>query len=199
MAYALPRRFLIVAPFRAIHFSIPFSGAVLLMATAIDRVWIATELAKGIVAEQTMATDAAIRADSPPEPELSVLYHEIAAHDERHAQIVETVATRYGYTPTRDTVGRHLGAALDRLKEKVSALGSNPWERLAQDLAAKANAVHWYTAWIQAFEAIGDATSAQEFAAALAEEQAHRDALQEGLNRMVTRGAQGAFAPGVTS
>ena len=48
--------------------------------------------------------------------------------------------------------------------------------------------IHWCTAWVHAFEALGDAESARELAAVLTEEKAHRDALQEGLNRLVARG-----------
>ena len=67
-----------------------------------------------------------------------------------------------------------------------------PLQRLSHDLVNKANAIHWYTAWIQTFQAIGDAESSRELSAILTEEKAHRDALQEGLNRMVTQGATGA-------
>jgi len=156
--------------------------------TTINRNWIAAEFSKGIDAEQSLMEDAKARADSPPDPELGVIYHEIAAADERHRAIVETIATRYGYTPSRGmAVG--IGETLGKLKEKVGEIGSSPMQRLSHDLMAKANSVHWAQAWVQAFQAIGDAESAREVAAILTEEKAHRDALQEGLNRMVTMGA----------
>jgi hypothetical protein len=87
-----------------------------------------------------------------------------------------------------------IGETLGRLKEKVGEIGTTPLQRVGHDLAAKANAIHWQTAWIRAFQALGDADSARELAAVLAEESAHRDALQEGLNRMVTAGATGEAA-----
>jgi len=160
------------------------------MATAptINRAWIAAEFSKGIEAEQLMKDDARSRAESPPDPALAVLYSEIATADERHLTIIETIATRYGHTPTRSVAGG-IGETLGRLKEKVGELGSTPMQRLSRDLMDKANAIHWCTAWVQAFQAIGDEESARELAAILTEEKAHRDALQEGLNRMVTHGA----------
>jgi hypothetical protein len=160
------------------------------MATAsiVNRAWIAAEFSKGIEAVQGLIDEAKSRADAPPDPSLAVLYHEIAAADERHRTIVETIATRYGHTPSRSVAGG-IGETLGRLKEKVSEIGTTPLQRVGHDLAAKANAIHWGTAWVQAFQAIGDAESARELAAVLIEEKAHRDALQEGLNRMILQGA----------
>jgi hypothetical protein len=157
-------------------------------ATTMNRDWIAAEFSKGIDAEQMLMDEARARADSPPEPGLEVLYHEIAAADERHRAIVETIATRYGYTPSR-SMASGIGETLGRLKEKMAELGLSPMQRLSHDLMEKANSIHWCQAWVHAFQAIGDAESARELAAVLTEERAHRDALQEGLNRMVTVGA----------
>ena len=159
-------------------------------AITVNRTWIAHEFSKGIDAEQSLVDDSRGRAEAPPDPALGVLYHEIAAADERHRTIIETIATRYGYTPSRSVAGG-IGETLGRLRDKVGELGSSPHQLVGSDLAAKANAVHWCTAWVQTFTAIGDAESARELAAVLTEEKAHRDALQEGLNRIVTQGAQG--------
>jgi hypothetical protein len=165
-------------------------GAMTLMSTAtlVNRAWIGAELSKGIEAEQALMDEARARAESPPDADLGVLYHEIATADERHRQIVETVATRYGHTPSR-SVANGLGETLGRLREKVSALAASPMQRISNDLKEKANAIHWYTAWISTFQSLGDAESARELAAVLTEEKSHRDALQEGLNRLVARGA----------
>ena len=62
---------------------------------------------------------------------------------------------------------------------------------ISHDLTMKANAVHWSTAWVLAFEAIGDSQSARELSAVLTEQKSHCVALQDGLNRMVLRGASG--------
>jgi len=159
-------------------------------ASAINRAWIAQEFSKGIDAEHDLMEEAKSRAESPPDPSLGVLYHEVAAADERHRTIIETIATRYGHTPSRSVAGG-IGETLERLKGKVGELGSSALQRLSHDLTAKANVIHWCTAWVQTFQTIGDAESARELAAVLTEEKAHRDALQEGLNRMVTRGATG--------
>ena len=159
-------------------------------ATTPQRDWIATEFSKGVDAEQALIEEARARAQSPPDPSLQVIYHEIAAADERHKGVVETIATRYGHTPTRSVAGG-IGETLGRLKDKVGAIGSTPLQILAGDLSAKAHAIHWYIAWIHAFEWIGDADSARELAAVLAEETSHRDALQAGLNRLVAAGASG--------
>ena len=159
-------------------------------ATTINRDWIAEEFSKGIDAEQSLIDEAKARAESPPDPALGVLYHEIAGADERHRLIVETIATRYGHTPSRSVAGG-LGETLGRLRDKVGEMGSSPMQRISHDLAAKANAIHWYTAWVAAFEAVGDAESARELASVLTEEKAHHDALQEGLNRLISRAATG--------
>ncbi|CAN5908247.1 hypothetical protein BH23PLA1_BH23PLA1_27300 [soil metagenome] len=156
-----------------------------------NKAWIAAQFSKGIEAEQTLADKASQRAEAPPDPSLAVLYHEIASADERHAKLLETIAIRYGHTPNREGSGG-IGQAFDRFKGKVasSVAGSTPLEKLSHDLAGKASSIHWYHAWIHAFQSIGDVESTRELSGILTEESAHRDALQEGLNRMVEHGAQ---------
>jgi hypothetical protein len=158
--------------------------------TSINRDWIASEFSKGIDAEKDLLEDAKARSETPPDPSLGVLYHEIAAADERHRVIIETIATRYGHVPARSVAGG-LGETLGRLKDKVSEMGSSPMQLIGHDLSRKANAVHWSTAWVSAFQAIGDAESARELSAVLTEQKSHCAALQDGLNRMVLRGAMG--------
>jgi hypothetical protein len=166
---------------------------------AIDRAWIATQITKGIDAERSLATDAKTRADSPPDPILSVLYHEIAAADERHASVVETIAARYGHTPLAST-GGGIGKALGQLRDKFVGVGSDALDQLILDVTAKAQSVHWHTAWVHAFGAIGDSESARELSVVLSEEAAHRDILQQALNRLVEQRASGAaeIKPGAT-
>ena len=160
------------------------------MATApsIKRDWIMAEFSKGIEAEHALQVDAQSTASSPPDPSLGVLYSEIAAADGRHRLIVETIATRYGYNPGGGH-GTGIGGTIGRLREKVDDMMSTPQARIEHDLSAKSGAIHWCTAWVHTFQAIGDAESARELAAVLTEEKAHHDALQEGLNRLVARGA----------
>ncbi len=158
--------------------------------STVDREWIAKEFSKGIEAERDMEHSARDRSAGPPEPALGVLYGQIAEADARHASTVETVAVRYGHTPSHGA-GGGIAETLGRLKDKVSSIGTTPQEWLAHDLATKANAIHWYTAWARAFEAIGDSASAKDLSAVLAEESGQRDALQQVLNRMVERGARG--------
>jgi hypothetical protein len=156
---------------------------------SIDRAWIAKELVKGIDAERSLATEAKARADSPPDAVLSVLYHEIAAADERHATIVETIAVRYGHTPS-SSAAKGLGWALGQLRDKVVGLGSEVLDLLVLDVTSKAQSVHWHAAWVHVFGAIGDSESARELSAVLSEEQAHRDALQRALNRVMEHHAR---------
>ena len=137
-----------------------------------------------------MAQEARDRVGSPPEPSLGVLYGQIAEADERHHSAVETVAIRYGASPSRG-LGGGISETLGRLKDKVTSIGTTPQEYVAQDLGRKASAIHWYTAWVHAFEEIGDTESARELAAILTEEKAHHDALQDVLKGMVARGARG--------
>ena len=147
------------------------------------------EFSRGIDAEKDLLDDARARSESGPDPSLGVLYHEIAAADERHRAIIETIATRYGHVPARSVAGG-IGETLGRLKDKVSEMGSSPMQLISHDLNMKANAVHWCTAWVLAFEAIGDAESGGTFVV-LTEQKSHCVALQDGLNRMVLRGASG--------
>jgi hypothetical protein len=158
---------------------------------SIDRAWIAAELAKGIDAERSLATEAQARAHSPPAAVLSVLYHEIASADLRHAAVVETIAARYGHTPSASP-DVAIGRALVQLRNKVIGGPSDGCDQLIHDLAVKARSIHWLATWVHTFEAIGDSESARELSAILAEEQAHRDALQTGLNREVEQHARGA-------
>ena len=160
---------------------------------SIDRAWIAVELVKGIDAERSLAVDAQSRADSPPDAALSVLYHEITAADERHATIVEKIAVRYGHTPSQTSSGG-LGQALGQLRDRFVGLGSDGLDQLILDVTAKAQSIHWHAAWVHVFGAVGDNESARELLAVLTEEQAHRDALQQGLNRLVEQHARGSFA-----
>lgn len=160
----------------------------------VNRPWIAAEFSKGIDAERELVELARTRAQSPPDPTLGVLYHEIAEADEKHRIIVETIATRYGHTPSRNVAGG-IGETLGRLKDKVGDLGSNPLQRIGHDLALKANALHWLTAWVLAFQTIGDTESATELTTVLNEEKTHRDALQESLNRLIVQGATSEEAP----
>jgi hypothetical protein len=156
----------------------------------VNREWIATEFSKGIQAEQALESNAEASAASPPEPSLALLYHEIAAADARHRKIVETIATRYGYNPSPSS-SPGISGAIHRLRERVSSIGASPHQRIEHDLLAKASAVSWCTAWIQAFQAIGDAESARQLAAIETEEKSHLAALQEGLNRLIIQGATG--------
>jgi bacterioferritin (cytochrome b1) len=160
-------------------------------APSIDRAWVAGELMKRIDAERTLAADAMARADSPPDATLSVLYHQIAESDERHADILETIVARYGHTPS-SSAGGGIGRAWSHLRDKLVELGSDALDQLSMDVTAKAQSVHWHTAWVHAFEVIGDTDSAREFSAVLAEEQAHQDALQQCFNRMVQERVAGA-------
>jgi hypothetical protein len=160
---------------------------------SIDRLWIASELVKGIDAERTLAIDAKARAESPPDAVLSVLYHEIAAADDRHATILETIAARYGCTPSQ-SAGGGIGAALGHLRDKFVGLSSDVADQMIVDVTAKAQSVHWLTAWVHVFGVIGDRQTARELSVVLSEDQAHRDALQQGLNRVVEQQARGADA-----
>jgi hypothetical protein len=159
------------------------------MPRSINREWLAAEIAKRIGAEQALANEARSRAEDPPDPLLQVLYHEIADADQRHRETLETIATRYGYNPTRSAAAG-LAEALSRLKERVAGLGSTPLDRLAHDLVGKADAIHWCTAWASAFEALGEIESARELNLVLDEEKAHHSALQLALNRLVESAAQ---------
>jgi hypothetical protein len=158
--------------------------------TSIDRTWIVTELVKVIDVERSLAFDAKARADAPPDPAMVVLYHEIATADERHAAVIERIATRYGHVPSGSQAGS-IGQTLGQLKEKIAELGRAPLDQSSFDLAAKARSVQWYTAWVSTFEAIGETDSARELAAVLAEEQAHLDALQQSFNRLVEQNVRG--------
>jgi hypothetical protein len=156
---------------------------------SINREWIAAELVKGMNAERALAVAAQARADSPPDEVLSVLYHEIASADERHALLVEKIAVRYGHTPAPTSNGG-IGQALGHLKDKFVGLGSDGLDQLLSDVTSKAQSIHWHAAWLHTFRATGDSESADELAVVLTEEQAHRDALQQGLNRMVEQRAR---------
>jgi hypothetical protein len=159
------------------------------LTTEIDRAWIATELVKLIASERALAADFKARAEFPPDPSLSVLYHEIEADDERHIAVLEAIATRYGNTPTRsDELG--VGGALDWVREKVVGLGANPSDRLSQDLAAKADLIHRQTAWVHALEGLGDEESACALAAIVVEDRNHHAALLENLKRFVAQGCK---------
>jgi hypothetical protein len=157
-------------------------------APAVNNAWIVSELVRLLLAERSMSETARLRGESPPDPSLAIVYHEIASADEDHAAAIETIATRYGHTPARGA-GGGIGEALGRLKDKVVGLGNSPIDLLAADLVAKAAAIHWYAAWVHLFEATGDADSGRELAKILADEEAHRDALQHALVRLVEHGA----------
>jgi hypothetical protein len=156
---------------------------------SVDRLWIAAEFVKGMDAERALGANAKARAEAPPDPALGVLYHEIAEADERHAMILETIATRYGHTPSR--AGGGVGRAWEQLKDKMGKRNSSALDQLSCDQTAKAQSVHWHTAWVHAFGAIGETESARELSVVLAEEKGHVDALQQAFNRMVEQHTRG--------
>lgn len=156
----------------------------------VDRVWVATEFVKVIDRERSILTVAKGRAEAPPAPILAVLYHEIAENDQRHVGVLEIIATRYGHTPKRGE-GTGVGETLGRLRDTVTNLGTSFLELLSQDVASKAEAIQWETAWQQTFKAIGDEESGRELELILTEDMKHKEALQEALNRMVEKGARG--------
>ena len=156
----------------------------------IDRDWIVEQFSRGIEAEHKLESDALATAKSPSDPSLAVLYHQIAKEDKNHAKLIETIATRYGYQGSSNS-GGGLSGTLGRMVEAVSEMGSSPQARLEHDLSAKASSIHWATAWVYTFQQIGDAASAEELALIVNEEKAHHDALQQGLNLLLSRGAQG--------
>jgi hypothetical protein len=158
--------------------------------STIDRNWIGAEFPKGIDIERSLAANAKARGESPPDPSLAVLYCEIAAADERHVATIETIATRYGHTPSRSPSGG-VGETLGRIRDKVAGMGSSLLDCLSHDLETKAQAIHWHTAWVRAFESIGDAESSRELAVVLIEEKTHHEALQQGLDRMIEQHARG--------
>jgi hypothetical protein len=164
------------------------------MTAPFDRDWITSELAKGVAADRALADEAKARASSPPDPSLSLVYNELATAEDRIHSVLETIATRYGFTPTHRLEGG-IGEAFGWLKGKVSEMGSSPSDRLTYDLLARAASVFWCTAWVHTFEAIGDAPSAQELVAVLTEKKAHCAALQECLNRLVAERVK-AVTPG---
>ncbi len=151
---------------------------------SIDREWIAREMADAFDHERSLSNDASGRAASPPDANYSVLYHEIALSDERHATILETIATRYGHTP-RDFTEGGVGRILEHIKAQVEEFGSSPLEQVWADVAAKSRWIHWLAAWAHTFETLGDLDSARDIASVMIEEQVHRDALQNNLNRLM--------------
>lgn len=162
----------------------------------IDREWVASEFVSGVEQERTLSSEASARAASPPDPSLTVLYHEIAQSDERHAAILEKIATRYGHTP-RDFTEGGVGRMLEHLKVQVGELGSEPFEQVWADVAAKGRWIHWLAAWAHAFEALGDQDSARDVSLVMSEEQEHREALQSRLNSLIeSRATLDKVAPG---
>jgi bacterioferritin (cytochrome b1) len=153
-----------------------------------NQAWIVSELVRLLSAERSMSENARARAETPPDPSLGVVYHEIAAADLQHAAVIETIATRYGHTPSRDASGG-IGDALGRFRDKMVGLGTNAIDLLAADATAKAAVILWYRAWVHTFEAIGDAESSAALAAVLVAEETHLDALQHSLIRLVEQGA----------
>ena len=146
--------------------------------------WIVTELLKLGELERSFAASAKARALSPPEPELAVLYHEISDQDEKHATQLETIAIRYGHTPSRPT-GGGVSEALGRLKDKVAEIGTSSMDLVRHDLAAKSHIIHEQSAWVHALECLEDAAGAGELSKILKEEQTHHDALLQLLLKML--------------
>ncbi len=155
------------------------------MATlSIERSTVASEIQNILALEEAHAASATLRGESPPHPSLAVLYHEIAADDQRHISALERIAIRYGATP-----GSHhssgVGRVLERIKTSIVELRTSAANLIAQDLLAKSEVIHWQTVWADLFASMNDETSAGELALILKEEQAHHDALLEAFKRVV--------------
>jgi hypothetical protein len=157
--------------------------------TVVNKDWLVAELIKLVDAERGMAGGTGPNPKTPPHETLSCVYHEMSAADERHGEAIKTIATRYGYVPVR-AEGGSISEAFGRLKDRFSALGSDPIERLIADLLAKSEAIHRYIAWVHVFDLVGDNESGQELAAILTEEQLHLETLQAALNRLMEDAAR---------
>jgi hypothetical protein len=153
------------------------------MPTLIDHDWIISGLEKGLAVDRTLAAQFRARAESPPDPSLAVVYGQLATAEDRFYSILETNATRHGHTPTHSR-GGGLGESFGWLRSKVPELGSSPFDRLTDDRVARATPVLWCMACVHAFEAIGDAESARELMAVLAETRSHCESLRGVLNRL---------------
>jgi hypothetical protein len=57
---------------------------------------------------------------------------------------------------------------------------------LTFDLVARTTSILWCTAWVHTFGEIGDTANTQELVAGLAEKKVHCEAVQGGLNRLVS-------------
>jgi hypothetical protein len=164
-----------------------------MISAAINRAWIASELLEMVEAEQALFTGAKSRAEAPPSPALAVLYTEIAKQDKQHATVLQTIAVRYGETPSRSAAGGVV-QTLGRLRERVANIGADAIDVLRQDLSAKADALYVHAAWAHTLKAIGDEESARDLSAVVAEDQAHLDALLEGLKRLIEERAVASHA-----
>jgi rubrerythrin len=158
-------------------------------APACDRGWIAGELSKAIEAEASRAARHESQAESPPDPGLAALYHEMAEAGCRHRDALELVAIRYGHTPARSAPGAIRGI-IDKVKTAIGDSTSDASERVAADLSEAAGAVHRYTAWAQALKALGDEQGACELTKIIDEESGHCGRLQEALNRLIREAAE---------
>ncbi len=156
----------------------------------VDRALVLKEFLPRIEAELSLMNEAKQRAESPPSPSMAVLYHEIAAADEKHVLALEMIAARYGFTPDRTEKGG-MSATLGRLKDRIAEMGSSPTAQVSQDLQAKADAIHWERAWAYLFSTLGDPESAGEMEGLAREDEAHRDGLLEALKRLLETALKG--------
>lgn len=158
-------------------------------APACDRGWIACEISKAIEAESSRAERRESQAETPPDPGLAALYHEMGEASCRHRDALELVAIRYGRAPGDPSPGRIKGI-IDKVKTVIGDSTSDPSERVAADLNEEAAAVHRYTAWAQVFAALGDEQSSCELSKIAEEGLEHCGRLQEALNRLILEAAR---------
>ena len=158
-----------------------------------ERARITQEFLKVVEQERVLAAEAKGRAASPPVSSLGVLYHEIAEQDGRHVTVMETVAIRYGHTPSRFS-GGGMVETLGRLKDRVSNMGAGATDVIWQDLKAKAEVIQAITQWRDTFQSLGDAESAAELAVLITEDQAQYEALFDALKHMAEGGVPASEA-----
>ena len=152
--------------------------------TAIDRTWIALEFLKSVQLERSLAAAARRRAESPPVPNLGVLYREIAAQDEPTSSCWRR--SRRAMVTPRSRRRRPGSARRSGHEGSGRRARGRPDRPPPAGLAAKAEHF-WQSAWSHALQSIDDVESARDLDTISTEDRAHLDALLEGLKRMLAK------------
>jgi hypothetical protein len=166
-----------------------FHGGKIHMAN-IDRDWIKSQFAKGVIAQTTVISSEKDHAERLNIPWLVDTYNLIIRDDEAHLVQLKRIAAKYGYESGSAT--ETAGGIFGSIKSAIERIGtSDPFQTIGDDLLLKSNTLNYDRVWASIFRDIGDGDSADVMDQIAQQHRAHFDTLLNTLTNIGLTEAKG--------